>query len=62
MGKKLSMANSSKFCAFRWNHRYWIHTQTGGFTPAVLGAEVTYALRKLSVVTDNESAWNYIKG
>lgn len=45
-----------------WNHRYWVHTQTGGFTPAVLGTEVTYALRKLSVVTDNESAWNYIKG
>lgn len=35
---------------------------TTGFTEDVLNREIDYAISNIKVVTENESAWNYLRG
>ncbi|XP_022919776.1 protein farnesyltransferase/geranylgeranyltransferase type-1 subunit alpha [Onthophagus taurus] len=45
-----------------WNQRYFIVNNTTGFTEDVLKREIAYSLNKIRIVTENESAWNYLRG
>jgi hypothetical protein len=45
-----------------WNQRYFVINNTTGFTPDVVQRELTYTLDKIKIVTNNESAWNYLRG
>ncbi|XP_067013573.2 protein farnesyltransferase/geranylgeranyltransferase type-1 subunit alpha [Anabrus simplex] len=45
-----------------WNQRYFVLNNTTSFPPEVLEREVEYTLGKISLVTSNESAWNYLRG
>jgi protein farnesyltransferase/geranylgeranyltransferase type-1 subunit alpha len=45
-----------------WNQRYFVIMGTTGFTDEVLDREIDYALASIKVVTENESAWNYLRG
>jgi protein farnesyltransferase/geranylgeranyltransferase type-1 subunit alpha len=44
-----------------WNQRFYVVSHCGGFTGEVARREVTYTLRKIDLVTRNESAWNYLR-
>ncbi|XP_046385956.1 protein farnesyltransferase/geranylgeranyltransferase type-1 subunit alpha isoform X2 [Ischnura elegans] len=45
-----------------WNQRYFVINNTRLFTPEVIEREVNYTLEKIKVATNNESAWNYLRG
>lgn len=45
-----------------WNQRYFVINNTTGFTDETIAKEVEYTINKIKVVTENESAWNYLKG
>lgn len=45
-----------------WNQRYFVINNTTGFTPEVIERELAYTLDKIKTVTNNESAWNYLRG
>lgn len=45
-----------------WNQRYFIVNNTTGFTEEVLDREIDYTLFNIKAVTENESAWNYLRG
>jgi protein farnesyltransferase/geranylgeranyltransferase type-1 subunit alpha len=45
-----------------WNQRYFVINNTTGFTPEVIEQELTFVLAKIKKVTNNESAWNYLRG
>ncbi|XP_063909392.1 protein farnesyltransferase/geranylgeranyltransferase type-1 subunit alpha-like [Zophobas morio] len=45
-----------------WNQRYFVVMGTTGFTEEVLDREIDYTLSSIKVVTENESAWNYLRG
>lgn len=45
-----------------WNQRYFIVNNTTGFTDEVLDREIDYTLFNIKAVTENESAWNYLRG
>ncbi|CAG9815491.1 unnamed protein product [Phaedon cochleariae] len=45
-----------------WNQRYFIINNTTGFTEEVLKREIDYTLLHIKIVTENESAWNYLRG
>lgn len=45
-----------------WNQRYFVILNTTGFTEEVVAKEVEYTINKIKIITDNESAWNYLKG
>ncbi|KAJ8917977.1 hypothetical protein NQ315_011430 [Exocentrus adspersus] len=45
-----------------WNQRYFVINNTTGFTEEVLSREIDYTLFNIKAVTENESAWNYLRG
>ena len=45
-----------------WNQRFFVITQTSGWTGEVVSREVDYAWQKILSVKRNESAWNYLRG
>lgn len=45
-----------------WNQRYFVISNTTKFEPNVIDKEVDFALKKVSLVKGNESAWNYLRG
>ncbi|CAH1973011.1 unnamed protein product [Acanthoscelides obtectus] len=45
-----------------WNQRYFVINNTTGFTDEVLDREIDYTLNHIKTVTENESAWNYLRG
>ncbi|KAJ8981764.1 hypothetical protein NQ317_002358 [Molorchus minor] len=45
-----------------WNQRYFVINNTTGFTEEVLNREIDYTLFNTKDVTENESAWNYLRG
>jgi len=45
-----------------WNQRYFVINNTTGFTPDVIERELAFTLVKIKTVTNNESAWSYIRG
>jgi len=45
-----------------WNQRYFVINNTTGFTPEVIERELAFALIKIKTVTNNESAWSYLRG
>ncbi|CAG9832724.1 unnamed protein product [Diabrotica balteata] len=45
-----------------WNQRYFVINNTTGFTEEVLEREIEYTLQNIRLVTENESAWNYLRG
>ena len=45
-----------------WNQRYFVITNTTGFTEEVIARELGFTLDKIRTVTNNESAWNYLRG
>nr|CAH7752926.1 unnamed protein product [Callosobruchus chinensis] len=45
-----------------WNQRYFVINNTTGFTDEVLDREIDYTLFHIKTVTENESAWNYLRG
>lgn len=45
-----------------WNQRYFVLNNTTGFTEDTVAKEVQYTINKIKIVTDNESAWNYLRG
>jgi protein farnesyltransferase/geranylgeranyltransferase type-1 subunit alpha len=45
-----------------WNQRYFVVSNTTGFTPDVIEYEVAFTLGKIKTVTNNESAWSYLRG
>jgi hypothetical protein len=45
-----------------WNQRYFVVNNTTGFTPDVIERELTFTLGKIKTVTNNESAWSYLRG
>ena len=46
-----------------WNHRYFvINTGKQGFLPNVLCQEISYVFKAIEIATNNESAWNYLRG
>ena len=45
-----------------WNQRYYVINSTSGFTKEIIDKEVEFTLEKINIATNNESAWNYLKG
>jgi Protein prenyltransferase, alpha subunit len=45
-----------------WNQRYFVINNTTGFTPDVIERELAFTLDKIKTVTNNESAWSYLRG
>jgi len=45
-----------------WNQRYFVINNTTGFTPDVIERELAFTLIKIKTVTNNESAWSYLRG
>ncbi|CAH0391566.1 unnamed protein product [Bemisia tabaci] len=45
-----------------WNHRYFVIHTLSEFTDAVFSAEIDYTISKIKLATNNESAWNYLRG
>lgn len=45
-----------------WNQRYFVINNTTGFTNDVLLTEIEYTLFHIKTATENESAWNYLRG
>lgn len=45
-----------------WNQRYFVVSNTTGFTDAIIDREVSFALSKIKFVKNNESSWNYLRG
>ncbi|XP_060526486.1 protein farnesyltransferase/geranylgeranyltransferase type-1 subunit alpha [Cylas formicarius] len=45
-----------------WNQRYFVVNNTTGFTQEVLDKEIDYTLSQIQKLTENESAWNYLRG
>ncbi|XP_069687612.1 protein farnesyltransferase/geranylgeranyltransferase type-1 subunit alpha [Periplaneta americana] len=45
-----------------WNQRYFVINNTTGFTKEVIDRELEFTLNKIKKVTNNESAWNYLRG
>nr|CAG4644079.1 EOG090X08PK [Lepidurus arcticus] len=45
-----------------WNQRYFVINHTTGFTSDVILQEIQFVSRSLSLVSQNESAWNYLRG
>ncbi|CAG9857960.1 unnamed protein product [Phyllotreta striolata] len=45
-----------------WNQRYFVINNTTGFTEEVLRQEIEYTLSRIREITENESAWNYLRG
>lgn len=45
-----------------WNQRYYVINSTTGFTKEIIDKEVNFTLDKINKATNNESAWNYLKG
>ncbi|XP_033607812.1 protein farnesyltransferase/geranylgeranyltransferase type-1 subunit alpha isoform X2 [Cryptotermes secundus] len=45
-----------------WNQRYFVINNTTGFKPDVVEQELAFTLEKIKKVTNNESAWNYLRG
>lgn len=44
-----------------WNQRFFV-LKHYGFTPDVIQGEIIYAINRIRVVKNNESAWNYLIG
>lgn len=45
-----------------WNQRYFVISNTTKFEKEVIDREVDFALEKIDLVKENESAWNYLRG
>ncbi|XP_053991988.1 protein farnesyltransferase/geranylgeranyltransferase type-1 subunit alpha [Hylaeus anthracinus] len=45
-----------------WNQRYFVISNTTKFEQNVIDREIDYALDKITLVVENESAWNYLRG
>ena len=45
-----------------WNQRYFVVNNITGFTPDVIERELAFTLVKIKTVTNNESAWSYLRG
>lgn len=45
-----------------WNQRYFVVSNTTGFTDDIVQRELDYTINKIKIVEDNESAWNYLRG
>lgn len=45
-----------------WNQRYFVINNTTGFTQEVVQKEIAYCLGKIEIASENESAWNYLRG
>lgn len=45
-----------------WNQRYFVISNTTKFEQEVINREVDFALEKIELVKENESAWNYLRG
>lgn len=45
-----------------WNQRYFVINNTTGFVDDVLNREIEYTLFHIKTASENESAWNYLRG
>lgn len=45
-----------------WNHRYFIIHTLNEFDETVFQTEIEYTVKKIRLATNNESAWNYLRG
>ncbi len=45
-----------------WNQRYYVISNTTGFTDPVLNNEIEFTCHKIRLAPNNESAWNYLRG
>lgn len=45
-----------------WNQRYFVVTNTTGFTDEVIAREIAYTEKQIAMAPNNESAWNYLRG
>ncbi|GLG97603.1 Protein farnesyltransferase/ geranylgeranyltransferase type-1 subunit alpha [Gryllus bimaculatus] len=45
-----------------WNQRYFVLNNTSNFPADVIDREILYTIAKIKKVTNNESAWNYLRG
>lgn len=45
-----------------WNERYFVISQTTGFTAAIIDREITYAIDYINKALNNQSPWNYLYG
>ncbi|CAF1032168.1 unnamed protein product, partial [Didymodactylos carnosus] len=45
-----------------WNQRYFVISQTTGFTDDIILKELDYVMNKIRSYPDNESSWNYLRG
>ena len=56
--------NKNKFCNRNnsaWNQRFFVISQSSGWTKEVVRSEVNYAMDKIKKVVKNESSWNYLR-
>lgn len=45
-----------------WSHRFFLVKHTSGFKLEAKQAEIDYAIGKIKLVPNNESAWNFLEG
>lgn len=45
-----------------WNQRYFVVSNTTGFTDDIIDREVSFTLSKIKIIKNNESSWNYLRG
>ncbi|KAL0130035.1 hypothetical protein PUN28_001966 [Cardiocondyla obscurior] len=45
-----------------WNQRYFVISNTTKFEQEVIDREIDFTLEKIELETENESAWNYLRG
>ncbi|XP_014486655.1 PREDICTED: protein farnesyltransferase/geranylgeranyltransferase type-1 subunit alpha [Dinoponera quadriceps] len=45
-----------------WNQRYFVISNTTKFEKEVIDKEIDFALEKIELANENESAWNYLRG
>ena len=45
-----------------WNQRYFVISETTGFTAQIIQREISYCRNAIDKVCNNESPWNYLKG
>lgn len=45
-----------------WNHRFFTISSTTGFPDYIIQRELVFAMDKIRILEDNESAWNYLRG
>jgi len=45
-----------------WNHRFMVVSNSKGFAKQSVAEEAKYTMSAISKVTNNEAAWNYLRG